>query len=117
MRPSGKNIGSIGKKDEQAGLYNDLGELSYHLVELHQQGKTTELNNVFAVLGRLVVRGDHYTQEAAIVGLIEDLRYDGLEMYMKPESLKWSNEVLAFWQGQRKNVGEGIEDADKEYLR
>ena len=56
---------------EEAGLYNDLARFAHHLVELEKQGTTREFAEVFHVVERLHVEGDHYVKEAATIGLLE----------------------------------------------
>ena len=69
---------------------------------------------VFGVLERLIIEGDSYVREAAIVGLIEDLQNTNLhsgttpEQYLPfllPKTNHWWKKVEAFWAEGRLLTG------------
>jgi hypothetical protein len=103
---------------EEAGLYNDLAQLAHHLVKLVGEQQTGELPELFGVVERLVVEGDDEVQEAATIGLLEDVqtlagwaRYqheyrhsavapEAFAPYLGPESRVWWDRLHRFWAGE-----------------
>jgi len=86
--------------------YLALADLARHLSLLLASGNDQVLRRVFTVLERLIVEGDSYVSEAAIVGLLEDLQNTNLhsgttpEQYLPfllPKSKRWWAKVEAFW--------------------
>jgi len=94
--------------------YVALGELALHLIELEKRNQISELENVFEVIEKLHLEGEHYVKEAATIGLLEGLQNNlGSEAekfvkYLKPESLKWWKELNKFWNSEIRYVGETI---------
>lgn len=101
-------------------LYVDLGEFARHVIRSYEQGQTDELRRIFDAVERLHVEGDAYVREAATIGLLEGLQNNAshridpevFSPFLGPESLKWWNELNAFWQGERRYVGEGVKNTD-----
>lgn len=61
--------------DEEDFLpYVALGELGDHLIDLHDQGRQSEIERVFEVVERLHTEGEHYVREAATIGLLESIQ-------------------------------------------
>ena len=52
------------------------------------RGDEQTLRRVFAIIERLVVEGDEYIKEAAIVGLLEDLQNRNLHTGTRPEQFE-----------------------------
>src|SRR5262249_55720346 len=87
-------------------LYLALAELARDLCAMLAQRETAALRRVFAAVERLLVEGDGYVQEAACVGLLEDLQNANLHAGTRPEQFRpflgpeaercWS-ELDRFW--------------------
>jgi hypothetical protein len=100
--------------DEEAGLYNDLAQLAHHLVRLIGEKRTRELPELFRLVERLVVDGDDYVQEAATIGLLEDIQTlagharavnpeagpEAFVPYLGAESRVWWDRLNRFWAGE-----------------
>lgn len=90
-------------------LYVDLGEFTHHLVELHQADRKDEFPAVFEVIGRLHLEGDAYVRETATIGMLEGIQNaagnsgvnpEEVSVYLKPESVKWWQQLNNFWNGE-----------------
>src|SRR4051794_30838623 len=55
-------------------LYIALGDFAGHLRQLQQQSCTQDFPDIARVIERLHVEGDHYTREAATIGLLEGIQ-------------------------------------------
>lgn len=95
--------------------YVALGECARHLIDLENLNQTEEFEAVFEVVERLHIEGDSFVKEAVTIGFLESLQ-NNLEnnevsfiKYLKPESLKWWNELNKFGNGEIKFVGQSIE--------
>ena len=94
--------------DGDLPLYLLLGDLAFYLVVLLEEGKETEIKNIFKVVETWHLQGNHYVKEAAIVGLLEDLQNTNFHKkttkpedflpYMLPETKFWWNKVTDFWE-------------------
>ena len=101
--------------DEEGYLpYIALGDFARHLIELEKQGLEGEIKKAFAAIEKLHIEGDSYVKEAVTIGLLEGLQNNlGNDertslKYLKPETLKWWNELNKFWNGENKYVGQSI---------
>ena len=90
--------------------YIAIGEFARHLSSVLANGNEEVLNKVFEVVERLILEGDPYVREAAIVGAIEDLQNSNLHSgtkpdqylpYLLPQSRRWWTRVEAFWNEGR----------------
>lgn len=94
--------------------YVALGEFARHLIKLEKQNQTNEFENVFELVERLHLEGEHFVKEALTIGLFESLQNNSENdtekfiKYLKPESLKWWNELNKFWSGENQFVGQII---------
>jgi hypothetical protein len=102
--------------EDQLPSYVALGELAHHLIERIERGETTGIAEVFSVVERWHVEGDHYVREAASVGLLEGLqnilggnarKKDAgsinaqIEKWLGSESIRWWNKLDRFWAGDK----------------
>lgn len=98
-------------------LYIALCDLARHLVGMLERGDTETFPAVFAAVERLVVEGEHFVSEAAVVGLLEDLQ--NLNLYtttepeqfrpwLGPESAKAWDELYMFWDRVAEAKAEGL---------
>jgi hypothetical protein len=87
-------------------LYIDLAAFARHLVGLMRQDQVSELPAVFTVIERLHTEGDSYVQEAATVGLLEDIQNiapneqvdpASFLRYLNPETTRWWTKLNDFW--------------------
>ncbi len=100
--------------EREPPLYLALADLAQHLILRLESGDTSRFNEVFDVVERWHLAGDHYVREAATIGLLEDLQNtglyrtmtpDGFLPWLRPKSRKRWDQVNSFWQG-----GEPIRD-------
>lgn len=94
-----------------------LGDLADYLADLLLAGQIDDVSRALAVCERWLLEGDHYVQEAATVGLIEDLQNRAQRLKIAeerftdlfgPEGRRWWDKVNAFW-----NKGELLVDETK----
>jgi hypothetical protein len=100
-------------------LYLMLGDFARHLLELHRQDRTASFPEVARVIERLQVEGTHSVREAITIGLLEGVQNvwanEGVDpeqfaAHLLPESRRWWEELNAFWRGDRRYIGEGLEE-------
>ena len=98
--------------------YVSLGDFARHLLELHRRHETETFPAVAWVIERFLIEGDDYVREAATIGLLEgiqnvwgnnDVDPEEFTPHLLPESRRWWIELNAFWRGERRYVGEGIQ--------
>jgi len=87
--------------------YLALADLARHLIGMLERSDTESFAAIFQVVERLQLEGDDYVQEAAVVGLLEDLQNRKLHSTTEPqqflpflgmESSKAWDQLYAFWQ-------------------
>jgi hypothetical protein len=92
--------------------YIALGEFARHLIQLDSTNQVTEFEDVFDLVERLYLEGEDCVREAATIGLLEGLQNslgadaEKFHKYLKPETLKWWNQLNRFWNGEIRFVGE-----------
>jgi hypothetical protein len=105
------------ESDDKDLLYVVLGEFARHLLQLQLSEQTANFQSVGNVIERLHLEGDSNVREAATIGLLEGIQNvwghstvtpDLFKPYLPPTSQKWWDELNAFWQGERRYVGEGL---------
>ena len=95
-------------RDEEVELplYLALCDLARHLIGKLAAGDTQAFPAVFDVVERWHIEGDPYVQEAATIGLLEDLQNEGLhqttgpadfDRWLRPVSRKFWDKVEQFW--------------------
>ena len=98
--------------------YTLLGDFARHLLQLHRETRTAEFPAIAHVIERLHIEGDDYVREAATIGVLEGIQNvwanDGVDpelftTHLLPESRRWWDELNAFWRGERRYVGEGLQ--------
>jgi hypothetical protein len=106
----------IDSDNEDAGApggrlgYLDAGDFVRHLVSLRLAGDTSEFPAVFDVIERLVLEGDPYVSNLAVIGYLEGLQMmtvtgAGLDPesdfrpWLRPESEKKWQQINRFWEG------------------
>jgi len=107
------------KDDHEDELpYICCGKFAAHLLELYKNSQTSEFPAVADVIEQLHVEGDGYVKEAATIGILEGIQNvwgnndadpENFVRFLKPESKKWWYELNAFWNGERRYVGEGLQ--------
>lgn len=99
---------------EEQLLYIDLGDFSGHLVDLYTNNELNEFNQVFDIVELLLIDGDDFVKEAAIIGFLEGIQNiasnSGVKptefmRFLKPTSAKWWNNLNDFWSGKTECVG------------
>lgn len=95
--------------DPRPPIYIGLGEFAQHLIRRQEQGDTKGFDEVFAVVERWHVDGDHFVSEAATVGFLESLQNwlggndrgeaAHFEPYLGPVSRTWWEKLYSFWEG------------------
>lgn len=103
---------------EEEIQYGLLGDFARHLLHLHRESRTAEFPAIARVIERLHTEGDDYVREAATIGVLEGIQNvwanDGVDpelftTHLLPESRRWWDELNAFWRGERRYVGEGLQ--------
>ena len=98
---------------EEPLVYVELGSFARHLVELYLQGQTTEFAEVFDVVERFHFEGNDYVQNAAVIGLLEDVQNiagnrkidrEVFVPYLRPMSVAWWQSLNRFWSGESPSV-------------
>lgn len=93
--------------------YVALGDFGRHLSELEKQKKTDEFEKVFDLFEKFHLEGDNFVREAATAGCLESLmnhkNTEKLVEHLRPESLKWWNEVIKFWKSEIQYIGQTYE--------
>ena len=90
--------------------YMDAGDFIRHLVGLRLANDTSEFPGVFVVIERLLVEGDSYVSNLAVIGYLEGFQMmtvtsAGLDPerdirpWLRPESAKWWDRINRFWAG------------------
>ena len=105
-------------RDEDVELPNYLAlcDLAQHLIGRLAAGDTRVFHAVFDVVERWHIEGEPYVQEAATIGLLEDLQNEGLhkttrpadfECWLRPVSRKYWDLLVIYWaeHGPPKPVG------------
>jgi hypothetical protein len=86
--------------------YLALADFARHLIGMLERGQTETFQQIFEAVERLQLEGEHYVQEAAVVGLLEDLqnlhlhtrtRPDQFREFLGPESIKAWDALNHFW--------------------
>jgi hypothetical protein len=97
------------KDDAEPPLYVLFGDFARHLIGKLEKGDTAGFADIFAAIERFHIDGDGWVQEAATVGLLEDMQNLGLhsttrpeqfEKFLGPVSLKWWDKLNRFWDGR-----------------
>ncbi|HED34605.1 MAG TPA: hypothetical protein ENJ08_10385 [Gammaproteobacteria bacterium] len=87
-------------------VYVGLTELAKHISELHQNKRSDEIKEVFAIVEQWIAEGDSFVHEAATSGLLEDLQNINivgagislqLKPYLLPETERWWENNLNAW--------------------
>ncbi|MBA3526227.1 MAG: hypothetical protein H0T82_04825 [Sphingomonas sp.] len=88
-------------------LYLALSDLANHLIEKLERGETETFPAVFEVVESWHLLGTHEVQEAATIGLLEDLTSEGryatmgpedFAPWLGPETRRWWEEIKSFWE-------------------
>jgi hypothetical protein len=98
---------------EEGLLYLAVADFVRHFVELLSNNQREEFENIFEVIEKLHLQGDNYVKELATIGFLEDIKHSlinpddtGLiKKYLRPESLKWWDNLDDFWCGKTGYVG------------
>lgn len=86
------------RPSDELPLYLALSDLARHLIQKLEAGDTGRFDAVFDVVERWHVDGDPYVQEAATIGLIEDLQNANLHHETRSEDfLPWLRPVTSLW--------------------
>jgi hypothetical protein len=103
---------------EEEIFYTLLGDFARHLLELHQSGRSAGFPVIAQLIERLHTDGDDFVKEAATIGLLEGVQNvwghtevdpELFASYLLPVSRRWWDELNAFWRGERRYVGEGLQ--------
>jgi hypothetical protein len=103
-------------------IYVALGDFARHLLDLHRNGDTHTISNVCRVIEQFCLAGDADVQEIVTIGVLESIQnvwshsdVDPVHFrgHLQPESGQLWDELNAFWRGDRRYVGEGIQNEDR----
>jgi hypothetical protein len=101
--------------------YVDAADFIRHLVALRLAANTEEFPAVFDVIERLVIEGDAYVSNLAVIGYLEGFQMvtvtgQGLDPEQEfrpllgPESEKWWLRINRFWDGDKNALSDGVGD-------
>lgn len=109
FRPKWEALIAEYNDDPRPPIYIALGEFAQHLLEQQERGDTQGFGEVFAVVERWHVEGDHFVGEAATVGFLESLQNCAggndrskaacFERYLGSVSRTWWEKLYSFWEG------------------
>lgn len=89
-------------------LYLALGDFARHLIAMLAASETATFPAIFEAVERLIIKGDHYVAEAAVIGLLESLQNLNLhsttgpaqfECFLGPRSTAEWQDLDRFWGG------------------
>jgi hypothetical protein len=105
-------------KVEQKLMYILTGRFAKFLLDQYRTDKSFDINKFALYIEDLLLYGDEYVQELAVIGFLEGIiniwgnnNADTGVVYnqLLPESKKWWDELLKFWNGEIRYVGESFE--------
>lgn len=59
--------------DDKELQYSVMGELARHLLELYNNNDTQEFSTLCKEIDRLIVEGNQYVKELAVIGILEGI--------------------------------------------
>jgi hypothetical protein len=100
--------------------YIDAGDFIRHLVHLFEQGTTAEFPAIFSVIEQLLIDGDPYVKDLAVIGYLEGIGMrtvtdHGIDPtaafgpYFGPNATKWWDRINHFWDGDTSALQEDNE--------
>nr|WP_084778084.1 hypothetical protein [Saccharibacillus sacchari] len=90
-------------------LYVDIGDFTAYMIECYAKQKTDKFDEAFDAIEQMLVHGDSYVQDFAVVGVLETLQNQLLdkgielrafEVWLQPESKRAWNQLIDFWNGK-----------------
>jgi hypothetical protein len=102
FRPTYEEFLAEWEGDEPA-VYLALGDVARHLEGMMERGETKQFPEIFAVVERWHVEGEHFVREAATVGLLEGIQdpiapdQSPFLPYLGAESRYWWDKLIRFW--------------------
>jgi hypothetical protein len=87
--------------------YLALADLARQVIAMFERGDTKCFAQVFDIVERWHVEGEHCVREAATVGFLESLQNRNLHtttepeqfhQFLRPESERWWDKLYDFWQ-------------------
>ena len=88
FRPAWEEFVEEWKSEPEMPLYLALSELARHLIARLEARDAATLSRAFAVVERWHLEGDAYVQEAATIGLLEDLQNTNLHGKTTPKQFE-----------------------------
>ncbi|WP_342554845.1 hypothetical protein [Paenibacillus sp. FSL R7-0652] len=104
---------------EERLIYVDIGDFVKHVIECYQSKQTDEFDDLFEVIEQFHTNGDAYVREFAAVGILEtfqnqlpdkNIKYSEFERLLKPESKRWWNHLMDYWNGKTVYIGGPIKE-------
>lgn len=95
--------------EEEKLLYVDIGNFTAYMIECYAKRKTDEFDEAFDAIEHMLVQGDSYVQDFAVVGILETLQNQLLdkeielnefEPLLQPESKAAWRHLIDFWNGK-----------------
>jgi len=95
--------------EEERLLYVDIGDFTAYMIECYAKRKTDEFDEAFDAIERMLVHGDSYVQDFAVVGILETLQNQLLdkeielnefEPLLQSESKAAWRHLIDFWNGK-----------------
>lgn len=97
------------ENEEERLLYVDIGDFTAYMIECYAKRKTDKFDEAFDAIEQMLVHGDSYVQDFAVVGVLETLQNQLLdkgielrafEVWLQPESKRAWNQLIDFWNGK-----------------
>ncbi|OWA37705.1 hypothetical protein B9G55_06565 [Saccharibacillus sp. O16] len=100
--------------DEERLIYVDAGDFVEYMLDCYEDNQTDEFAGLFAVIEQLHTNGADDVREFATVGILETIQnkstdrnidYYELESWLLPESKKWWDYLIDYWEGKTLYIG------------
>lgn len=94
---------------EEAGIYNDLGQLATFIVDAYARQDTEPIVAAFGIIEELLVDGDEEVSTAAAIGFLEDVQNSAswrpfgaavFVQWLGPKSKEAWAEIEEMWRGK-----------------
>ena len=88
------------EEDDDLPLYIAISDLACHLIGMLEHGEIETFPAVFETIERLQLEGEHYVQEATVIGVLESLQNWNFHKTTKPEQFEpfFGPETKVSWE-------------------
>jgi hypothetical protein len=92
--------------------YSDVGNIAHFIVWKYKANETECFDSIFQRAEQILEHGDSSTKGLIIVGLFEGIQniggwheidyYKGFDKWLRPQSKKAWDEIIEFWEDEKK---------------